>query len=60
MTSFPTFLRLFVQAAVKNASHRFVYIIKRKLRGGLKIGVLFSRVRDRSFFMSMGGLVGFG
>ena len=30
----------------KMASDRFVYIIKRKLNGGLKIRILFSQVKN--------------
>ena len=38
MMSFPAFPRL--------ASDRITYIIKRKLHGGVKIGILFSHVKN--------------
>ena len=47
MTSFPALSRPFgAHSRWKMASDRFVYIIKRKLHGGLKIWILFSRVKN--------------
>ena len=46
MTSFPALSQPFANSRWKMASDRFVNIIKRKLHGGLKIWILFSRVKN--------------
>ena len=47
MTSFPAvFTVVCTNSRWKMASDKFVYVIKRKLHGGLKIRILFSRVKN--------------
>ena len=50
MMSCPTFTLLFVQTTL-------VYIIKRKLHGDLKIGILFSRGKKQYFTHSLRSFV---